>query len=315
MQYRRDDGWNPLPHFNDVTGIACDGNHRVLVLNRTGTPLTIVAGGQVVGEMLRGACTNPHGLTIAPDGCLHVVDNIDHTVRVFSADGRLLQQIGALGQASDTGYEPWYGTVKRAAGPFNMPTNSAFARDGSFYVTDGYGNARVHHFAGDGTLMNSWGTPGDGPGQFNLPHGVVVDDLDRVLVADRENSRIQVFSAEGRFIEAWTHVNRPCNVAKDGAGRVYVAELGFHTGLPPETDYDVTSPRPCVSVLSMTGERLAQIGGDGTDSPDLFFAPHDICVGGDGAIYVAEIPLSASVDWGPKPGEDRAALHRFVPVD
>ena len=67
-------------------------------------------------------------------------------------------------------------------------------RDGSMYVADGYGNARVHRFDADGKLEFSWGTPGNGRGEFNLPHGIAVDSAGTVYVADRENSRIQLFS-------------------------------------------------------------------------------------------------------------------------
>ena len=70
-------------------------------------------------------------------------------------------------------------------------------------MTDGYGNARVHKFAADGTYLFSWGEPGTAPGQFNLPHGVWIDRRGRVLVADRENDRVQVFDQEGKLLEIW----------------------------------------------------------------------------------------------------------------
>ena len=312
MQFSRDDSWNPLPHLQDATGIAADAGGRIHILHRSAAPLTIVQDGKPVSEHLANIFSNPHGLTLGPDGQIWISDNMDHTLRVFSPDHELRMQVGEVGQASDTGYEPWYGAVKRSAGPFNMPTNTALAADGSFYVADGYGNACIHHFAPDGTLIRSWGAPGQGPGEFNLPHGIIVDRLGRVLVADRENSRIQLFDAEGGYIEEWLDVNRPCNFDMDKAGNLYVAELGFHTGLPPGTPYDADAPRPRISVLSPQGERIAQIGGDGTDQPDMFFAPHDICVDSDGAIYLAEIPMSACADWGPKPCHTHHALHRFL---
>ena len=86
-----------------------------------------------------------------------------------------------------------YQKVTHGGGPFNLPTDIALTPAGEMFVTDGYGNARVHKFAADGTHLFSWGEPGTGPGQFNLPHGVWIDRFGRVLVCDRENDRVQVF--------------------------------------------------------------------------------------------------------------------------
>src|SRR5207247_1434063 len=100
----------------------------------------------------------------------------DHTVRKFTPEGKLLLTFGASGRASETGIVGNdYRTIRRGGPPFNRPTNVALAADGSVYVTDGYGNARVHKFAADGQLLFSWGEPGTGPGQFNLPHGIALD--------------------------------------------------------------------------------------------------------------------------------------------
>ena len=103
----------------------------------------------------------------------------------------------------------------------------ALAADGSLYISDGYGNARVHKFSSDGRHLFSWGEPGAGPGQFHLPHGIAVGPDGTVVVADRENSRLQFFSPDGRFLREWTEIARPCQVAIDARGIVYVAELGY----------------------------------------------------------------------------------------
>ena len=95
------------------------------------------------------------------------------------------------------------------------------------YVADGYGNARVHRFSPDGRLLGSWGEPGAGPGQFHVPHGIAIDAAGTVYVADRENSRLQLFSPAGEFLAEWTDVARPCEVAIDRDGNVFVAELGL----------------------------------------------------------------------------------------
>src|SRR5262249_57949664 len=111
---------------------------------------------------------------------------------------------------------------RRAAGPFNYPTNLALSPAGEMYVTDGYGNARVHKFAPDGRLLLSWGEPGAGPGQFHLPHGVAVDAEGTVYVADRENSRVQLFTPGGEYLGGGTEGGRRCHDFVAGA-HVYVA--------------------------------------------------------------------------------------------
>jgi DNA-binding beta-propeller fold protein YncE len=92
---------------------------------------------------------------------------------------------------------------------FNRPTDIAFAPNGDFYVTDGYGNSRVVKFSSNGRFLKTWGTKGRGKGQFDTPHSVAVDRQGRVYVADRENYRIQIFNADGEFLQEWTHVGAP----------------------------------------------------------------------------------------------------------
>ena len=73
---------------------------------------------------------------------------------------------------------------------------------------DGYGNARVHKYTGDGELIKSWGRPGTGPGEFDLPHCVRVDKHDRLLVADRTNNQIQFSDTDGNYLHEWTSLHR-----------------------------------------------------------------------------------------------------------
>src|SRR5439155_3030800 len=126
-------------------------------------------------------------------------------------------------------------TIHRPGPPFHYPTNLALSPQGEMYVSDGYGNARIHKFSPDGRLLFSWGEPGSGPGQFQIPHGIAVDLQGTVYVADRENSRIQLFSPDGKYLGEWTDVVRPCQVFIDRAENAYVAELGFRAGMWPGT--------------------------------------------------------------------------------
>jgi DNA-binding beta-propeller fold protein YncE len=97
---------------------------------------------------------------------------------------------------------------------------------GDMYISDGYGNARVHKFSAGGKLLFSWGSPGKrAPGEFHVPHGVWVHTDGRVFVADRENNRIQIFSPDGRFLDQWTDFARPCDIYVDSESTMYVVEL------------------------------------------------------------------------------------------
>jgi DNA-binding beta-propeller fold protein YncE len=185
-------------------------------------------------------------------------------------------------------------TIVRSGPPFHYPTNVAMGPTGDLYVADGYGNARIHRFSADGRLLHSWGEPGGGPGQFRIPHGIAVGN-GTVYVTDRENSRVQLFDLEGNFVEEWTDVARPCQVALDRAGIVYVAELGFRAGMWPGTE--PPHPRATggrVSLFRPDGTLLGRWGGgDNPTAPGDFFAPHGIWVDGRGDVYVGEVILSA----------------------
>jgi hypothetical protein len=192
-----------------------------------------------------------------------------------------------------------YRTVVRVGPPFHHPTNLAVSPEGNLYISDGYGNARVHVFAPDGQHLFSWGEPGAGPGQFHLPHGIAVDRRGTVYVADRENSRMQLFTLEGKYLSGWTDVARPCQVFLHG-DHVYVAELGFHAGRWPGNSYPSDdAPGGRVSIFDRDGKLLARWGGGRNPcAPGDFFAPHGVCVDSRGDVYVCEVVMSGGGNQG-----------------
>jgi DNA-binding beta-propeller fold protein YncE len=316
--FEADADWAQLPpgySWSEATAVATDRHDRVYIFNRGDHPVMVFdRDGTFRASWGEGQFVRPHGIANDPDGALWCADDCDHTVRKFTADGRLLLTLGTRGRPSDTGATSNdYRTIRRAGPPFHFPTNTAFAPDGDVYIADGYGNARIHKFAPDGRLLLSWGEPGDGPGQFHLPHGIAVGRDGIVYVADRENSRIQLFGADGVFLADWKDVARPCQVALDTDGFVYVAELGFRAGLWPGTvapSPDATGGR--VSIFSPRGELLARWGGgDHPTAPGDFFAPHDLCVDTRGDLYVAEVVMSAGGRRG-LVSPDCHSLQKFV---
>ncbi len=301
--------------WSEVAAIATDSCDRVFVFNRGEHPMIVF---DRVGNFLRswgeGVFARAHGLTIGPDDSVYCTDDLDHTVRKFTPEGKLLMTLGTSGKPSDTGATSIdYRTIRHAGLPFYFPTNVALSPAGEIYVTDGYGNARVHKFSPAGQLLFSWGEPGSGPGQFHVPHGIAVDRQGNVFVADRENSRIQIFSPNGEFLREWTDIARPCQVAFDAAGNLFVAELGFRAGMWPGTfppSPDATGGR--VSVFDPGGALLARWGGGvNPTAPGDFFAPHDICIDSHGDVYVAEVMMSAGGNRG-LVSPDCHSLQKFV---
>lgn len=312
--------WERLPQgwsFIEAVGVAIDSRDRLFVFNRGEHPVIVFSSdGRFLVSWGEGKFVRPHGICIGPDDSVYLTDDQDHIVRKYTPDGELLLTLGLPGKASQTGVYggefPDYRAVQTSAGPFNLPTNLALGPHGELYVADGYGNARVHKFSPTGELLTSWGQPGDGPGQFNVPHGIGVDVLGRVIVADRENSRLQFFSPDGEYLEEWTDVVRPCDLFIDDDGLIYVAELGRRAGLFPFMSADPDAVGGRVSIFNSRGELQGRWGG-GLDpmSPDDFFAPHDICVDSSGSIYVGEVTWSAGGKRGLVP-PDCPTLRKFA---
>ena len=282
--YELVDGWAKCPEgfsFFDVPGLSIDSQDRVYVLSRSVHPVTVFdREGNLLTWWGEGFFKRTHGTCVGPDGSVYCTDDKDHTVSKFTPEGKLLLTLGNKDQPSDTGYvqesyDFFWGltTIKRGGPPFNRPTGIALSPSGEIYVSDGYGNARVHKFSPDGTLLFSWGEPGYAPGQFRLPHSVWVDKQGRVWVPDRENSRIQIFNAQGEFLSQWEDLIRPTDICIDDEGIVYISELCLR-----------------VSIYTNNGRLLARWGGGGKDrETTLFIAPHAIAVDSRGDLYVGEV--------------------------
>ena len=303
--YAADEHWAKLPagwSWMEVVAVATDAQDHVFVFNRGEHPVMVFdRDGTFLRSWGEGLFARPHGILVGPDDAVYCTDDLGHTVRKFTPDGRLLLTLGTSGQPSDTGATSVdYRTILRAGPPFHYPTNAALSPEGDIYISDGYGNARVHKFSPDGQLLFSWGEPGNGPGQFHVPHGIAVDRQGTVYVADRENSRIQLFASDGAFLSEWNDVARPCQVFIDPAENVHVAELGFRAGMwPGATAPTADAPGGRVSIFDRHGLLRARWGGGRNPcAPGDFFAPHGICADSRGDIYVAEVTMSAGGNRG-----------------
>ena len=298
--------WEQLPEghiHRDVVDVAVDSLDRVFLLTRETSRISIYnRDGSFIKSWGEDLLTDrPHGITIAPDDSVYCVDEDDQTIRKFTPDGEQLLVIGKSGVASGTGAD-WslktsrerLASIARGGPPFNHPTKLAVAPNGDFYISDGYGNARVHRFSPNGEFVASWGEPGVAPGQFHLPHGICVTPDERVLVADRENDRIQVFSLDGKFRGEWTNLHRPTAIAMDRKGLIYVTELPWRTGQYSWVHGSIEVDEPArLSILDLEGQIVVRFGdGSSPCAAGNFAAPHGLAIDSHGDLYVAEVIYS-----------------------
>jgi len=221
-------------------------------------------------------------------------------VRKFTLEGRLLLTLGEAGRPS----------AFMSGMPFCRCTHTALAPNGDIYVSDGYHNACVHKYAPDGRHLKTWGQPGSGPGEFNLPHNICCDADGWVYVADRENHRVQVFDGDGKYETQVRNMHRPSGLAitPGPCPHCIVGELA------PYMEVNRMTPNlgPRVSVVDRAGKLVSRIDrklGAGL-GPGQFVSPHAIALDSRGDMYVGEV---AATDWEkvfpdtPKP----AKLGRF----
>ena len=253
--YEVDEEWAKLPEGWEMPAAAVygDSKDRVFCFNRDPEhPVCIFdREGNFISSWGAGLISFAHAIYLDKDDNVWLVDRNKHQVFKFTVDGKLLLTIGEEGFRSDTGVaqddysSTTWSSVTHSGPPFNMPAGIAVNDAGEIFIADGYANARVHKFTSDGKHIMSWGDPGSGDGQFNLPHGVWIDRQGQVLVSDRENDRIQVFTQDGSFVKSWpTKLIGPALMYIDDDDIVYIPE---HNG-------------GMVSVLNHDGERLAQWG-------------------------------------------------------
>ncbi len=272
--------WAQLPagwSLKEVPDVAVGPDDRVYVFSRGTHPMIVFdREGRFITSWGEGVFTRPHGLTFGPDGMLYCVDDAAHCIRKCTPEGQVLATFGTPGQPAP----------RHSGQPFCQPTKVAFdPRTGDLYISDGYGNARVHKFSPDGRHLFSWGEYGTDPGQFNLVHSVCTDAEGKVYIADRENHRVQVFDDQGRYLGQWNNLFRPCGLLiKDGLA--YIGQL--HTSLPVNSTYPYIGA--CVSIHDLTGRRLARLGDPHQGlGPGQFIAPHGLAVDSRGDIYVGEV--------------------------
>jgi len=283
--------WPQLPAgftLGNPTGIGIDSAQNIVVFYRaTRTwPLimpmptsvikenTIMMLNRHTGAILQswGASmfVMPHGLTVDKQNNIWVTDCGLQQVMKFSHEGKLLM---TLGEAGISGNDSLH---------FNRPTDIAVDNDGCIYISDGYKNHRVVKFSAEGKYLVEWGNKGDGPGGFDIPHSITIDEQAHIYVADREHNRVQVFDTSGRFLQAWQH---------DGFGKMYSITYSSTCKCLVATDYItnyITPKGSNILLLDSAGNTITHFGRSG-----LYNGPvcryHDVAMDDEGSIYVGDI--------------------------
>jgi DNA-binding beta-propeller fold protein YncE len=221
--------WN----YWQVSGVAVEKNGNILVLHRGDSPiLEYRPNGDFIGpwgdvkfsqgkvmfvakddrtpamsgyQAVYGpsGCSNcgAHEIRVDPEGNVWVVDAPGQAITKLNPQGHTIMTLGTRG--------------KRGQSPdlYYMPTDVAFAPNGEIVMSDGYGNARLLRYSHDGKYLGEFGSRGNGPGQFQLPHNIVIDAQGRIYVSDRDNQRVEIFDAQGKYLRQWEHVGALSSLA------------------------------------------------------------------------------------------------------
>lgn len=255
-RYCLDQSWLKFPTSSPkgfVSAIAVAPDGRTFLLNR-GTPVVQVFSnaGEFMEEWRSPVVTHGHAMCLDGSGQLYVVDSDRHCVHLFGKDGKVQTTLGRTDH-------PAFGR------PFNHPTDVAVGLYGDLYVSDGYGNSHIHQFSRDGTWVRSWGGPGAGPGQFTNPHALCVTKQKEVWAVDRENNRVQRFTANGAYMSEITDLHHPTSMREDSEGYVYI-----------------TDQTPRLSMYDPNGSLVGRCRTFGAIG-------HSICIDRGGDIYISDM--------------------------
>jgi len=203
-------------NLGEASGVAVNSKGHIFVFTRsnsaTGTAYGAAAAqlfefdadGKFVREIAKGlyAWSFAHTVRIDSDDNIWAVDKGSNMVVRLNSEGHVTMVFGRKQEATDREEPPKQGgpPPRVQDGMFNQPTDIAWNAAGEMFISDGYINSRVAKYDRNGAWVKSWGEPGQGPGQFKLPHAIAVDAQGQVYVADRANARIQVFDSDGKFL-------------------------------------------------------------------------------------------------------------------
>lgn len=301
-------------YFGEVAGVAVNSKGHVFVFSRGNTtgPAYAASAAQLLefgadGKFIREighnlyAWSYAHSVKVDPEDNIWVADKGSDMVVKFNPEGRVVMVFGRKQEASDEGTGP----VKHVRPPlpavdgyFRQVTDVAWDAAGNTYISDGYINSRVAKVDKNGNWIKSWGEPGDGPGQFNVPHSIAVDAQGNVYVADRGNRRIQVFDGDGKFLRQMT-IDVPVDAnARAAIGNRPTSTTGTMSPGAPWAICITPGPKQVLFAadafpgriykMSLDGKVLGMFGESGKQLKQFGWI-HEMACPSENEIYVAEV--------------------------
>ncbi len=175
-----------------------------------------------------------------------------------------------------------------AGKPYN-PTNLAIAPNGDIYVADGYGSSYVSQYDAHGKYLRTFGGKGAELGKLNQPHGIWMDMRSGkpiLMVADRQNNRLQRFQLDGTPIDFIGGVTLPCHF-DEYKGDVVIPDLQGKVTLIDRNnqvieylgDFGAKSMDDLNALRRQTRDHFI---------PGKFVCPHAACFDHNGNIFVVE---------------------------
>jgi len=301
-------------YLGEVAGVAVNSKMHVFVFSRGNTTgpaygaaaaelLEFGADGRFVREIGHNlyAWSFAHAVKVDRQDNIWVTDKGSDLVIKFDPAGRVAMVFGRKQEASDEGTGPLRRVRPPLApvdGMFRQVTDVAWDAAGNTYISDGYINSRVAKVDKDGNWLKSWGEPGDGPGQFNVPHSIAVDRDGNVYVADRGNRRIQVFDGEGKFLRQMTiDVPAPAD-ARPAIGNQPTTTTGTMapgapwaiciTPGPKQVLYSADAYPGRIYKLNLDGKVVGMLGQSGKQLKQFGWI-HEIACPSENELYVAEL--------------------------
>jgi len=257
------DFFSPPPggNFFEASSVAINQQGHIFLFHRRNPMLLEYdSTGKFLRTLADGVFDHPHGLRIDSAGNLWATDDGSHFVVKLSPAGQVLMVLGRRGNGSESNWT------------FNAPADVGFGPNGEVFVADGYGNSRVVKFDAQGKFLKSWGKYGTAPGEFILPHSIVVDAQGRVYVGDRENMRIQIFDLDGNFLKQWAGIGYPYGLFITPDQHIWMADGGFDRVIELDSD----------------GKILGAVGEPG-HAPGQFAWAHSLAIGPDRKLFVADV--------------------------
>lgn len=283
--YEVDPAWPKRPaeaQWGQTPGVAMDREDNVWIFTRATPPVQVYRpDGTFVRSWGEDFIATAHQIKFDHQGNVWLADVGNHVVLKCSPEGKVLQRLGTTG-------EP--GCDERH---FDKPTDMVVGPAGDVFVTDGYGNSRVVHFDAQGNFVKSWGRLGTAPGEFSIPHAIVIDSKGRLYVADRNNVRIQVFDQQGKLLDVWQNLLVPWSFWMTDRDEIWTCGSSPMTWRPDDTVLGCPPKDQLFMKLDTTG-RVLQLwtvpkAADGQEKPGELNWLHSLALDSQGNLYAVDI--------------------------